>query len=40
MSRWLPFEWIASVRFLMEGLLQTLVILAGIAMELPRGMLK
>jgi len=31
MSRWLPFEWIASVRFLMEGLLQTLVILAGIA---------
>ena len=31
MSRWLPFEWIASVRFLMEGLLQTLVILVGIA---------
>ena len=31
MSQWLPFEWIASVRFLMEGLLQTLVILAGIA---------
>lgn len=31
MRRWLPFEWIASVRFLMEGLLQTLVILVGIA---------
>ena len=30
MNRWLPFEWIASVRFLMEGMLQTLVILGGI----------
>jgi lipoprotein-releasing system permease protein len=31
MTRWLPFEWIAAVRFLLEGLLQTLVILSGIA---------
>jgi lipoprotein-releasing system permease protein len=31
MTRWLPFEWIAAVRFLLEGLLQTLVILGGIA---------
>jgi lipoprotein-releasing system permease protein len=31
MNRWLPFEWIAAVRFLLEGLLQTLVILGGIA---------
>ncbi|ABD89361.1 ABC transporter permease [Rhodopseudomonas palustris] len=31
MKSWLPFEWIAAVRFLLEGLMQTLVILAGIA---------
>lgn len=31
MNRWLPFEWIAAVRFLREGLLQTLFIVGGIA---------
>jgi lipoprotein-releasing system permease protein len=31
MKSWLPFELIAAVRFLLDGLLQTLVILAGIA---------
>lgn len=31
MSRWLPFEWIAAVRFLREGRMQTLFIIAGIA---------
>ncbi len=31
MNRWLPFEWIAAVRFLREGRLQTLFIVIGIA---------
>ena len=31
MKRWLPFEWIAAVRFLLDGALQTLVIVGGIA---------
>ncbi|MDU6671453.1 MAG: ABC transporter permease, partial [Bradyrhizobium sp.] len=31
MNRWLPFEWIAAVRFLREGRLQTLFIIGGIA---------
>ena len=31
MSRWLPFEWIAAVRFLREGRLQTLFIVGGIS---------
>ena len=31
MKRWLPFEWIAAVRFLREGALQTLLIVGGIA---------
>ena len=31
MNRWLPFEWIAAVRFLREGRMQTLFILTGIA---------
>ena len=31
MNRWLPFEWIAAVRFLREGRLQTLFIVGGIA---------
>lgn len=31
MNRWLPFEWIAAVRFLQEGRLQTLFIVGGIA---------
>jgi len=31
MNRWLPFEWIATVRFLREGRLQTLFIIGGIA---------
>ncbi|CAL79596.1 Putative ABC transporter, permease protein; putative lipoprotein-releasing system transmembrane protein lolC [Bradyrhizobium sp. ORS 278] len=31
MNRWLPFEWVAAVRFLREGRLQTLFIIGGIA---------
>ncbi|MEO8318754.1 MAG: ABC transporter permease [Bradyrhizobium sp.] len=31
MNRWLPFEWIAAVRFLREGRLQTIFIVGGIA---------
>ncbi|MCW6511897.1 ABC transporter permease [Lichenifustis flavocetrariae] len=31
MSRWLPFEWIAAIRFLREGRMQTLFIITGIA---------
>ena len=31
MNRWLPFEWIAAVRFLREGKLQTLFIIGGIS---------
>ena len=31
MNRWLPFEWIAAVRFLREGRMQTLFIVGGIA---------
>ncbi|MGJ5150609.1 ABC transporter permease [Bradyrhizobium sp. HKCCYLR1023] len=31
MNRWLPFEWIAAVRFLREGRLQALFIIGGIA---------
>ena len=31
MNRWLPFEWIAAVRFLREGRLQTMFIIGGIA---------
>jgi lipoprotein-releasing system permease protein len=30
-NRWLPFEWIAAVRFLREGRMQTLFIISGIA---------
>jgi len=30
-KRWLPFEWIAAVRFLLDGATQTLVIVGGIA---------
>lgn len=30
-SRWLPFEWIVALRFLREGRMQTLFIVAGIA---------
>jgi len=30
-SRWLPFEWIVAIRFLREGRMQTLFIVAGIA---------
>ena len=29
---WLPFEWIVSIRFLREGRLQTLFIIAGVAL--------
>ena len=28
---WLPFEWIVAVRFLREGRLQTVFIIAGVA---------
>jgi len=31
MSRWLPFEWIAGLRFLRDGWTQTLFILAGVS---------
>jgi lipoprotein-releasing system permease protein len=31
MNRWLPFEWIAAVRFLREGRLQTAFIIFGIS---------
>ena len=31
MNRWLPFEWIAAVRFLREGRMQTIFIISGIA---------
>ena len=31
MKRWLPFEWIVALRFLREGRMQTLFIVAGIA---------
>jgi len=30
-SPWLPFEWIVAIRFLREGRLQTLFIIAGVA---------
>ena len=30
-TTWLPFEWIVSIRFLREGRLQTLFIIAGVA---------
>ncbi|MET3373511.1 lipoprotein-releasing system permease protein [Variovorax boronicumulans] len=30
-NRWLPFEWIVALRFLREGRMQTLFIVAGIA---------
>ena len=31
MNRWLPFEWIAAIRFLRDGRLQTLFIVGGIS---------
>jgi lipoprotein-releasing system permease protein len=31
MTTWLPFEWIAAIRFLREGRMQTLFIISGIA---------
>ena len=31
MNRWLPFEWIAAIRFLREGRMQTMFIVSGIA---------
>ena len=30
-KRWLPFEWIVAIRFLREGRLQTVFIIAGVA---------
>jgi lipoprotein-releasing system permease protein len=30
-ARWLPFEWIVAIRFLREGRLQTVFIIAGVA---------
>jgi lipoprotein-releasing system permease protein len=32
MNRFTPFEWIAAVRFMREGLVQTLLIVAGVAL--------
>ena len=31
MKRWLPFEWIAAIRFLLEGKLQSIFIIVGIS---------
>jgi lipoprotein-releasing system permease protein len=31
LNRWMPFEWIVAIRFLREGRLQTLFIIAGVA---------
>ncbi len=31
MTKWLPFEWIAAIRFLVEGRMQSLFIVAGVA---------
>lgn len=31
MRRWMPFEWIAAVSFLLEGRMQSLFIVAGVA---------
>ena len=31
MNRWLPFEWIAALRFLREGRMQTLFIISGVS---------
>jgi lipoprotein-releasing system permease protein len=31
MNRWMPFEWIAAIRFLKEGRMQTMFITTGIA---------
>ncbi|MFI5013370.1 MAG: ABC transporter permease [Hyphomicrobiales bacterium] len=30
MNRWLPFEWIAAIRFLKEGRMQTIFIIGGV----------
>ncbi len=32
MRSWLPFEWIAAIRFLRDGWMQTIFILAGVSM--------
>ena len=32
MRPWLPFEWIAAIRFLRDGWMQTIFILAGVSM--------
>ena len=32
MNPWLPFEWVLATRFLREGLLQTIFIVAGVAL--------
>ncbi len=31
MNRWMPFEWIAALRFLREGRMQTLFIISGVS---------
>ena len=31
MTRWMPFEWIAALRFLREGRMQTIFIVAGVS---------
>jgi lipoprotein-releasing system permease protein len=32
MRHWIPFEWIAAIRFLRDGWMQTIFILAGVSM--------
>ena len=31
MNSWAPFEWIAAIRFLKEGRMQTLFIITGVS---------
>ena len=33
MNRFAPFEWIAAFRFMREGMMQTLLIVVGVAMD-------
>ena len=32
MNRFTPFEWIAAIRFMRDGLMQTLLIIFGVAL--------
>ena len=33
MKSWMPFEWIAALRFLQEGRMQSLLIIVGVGLE-------